>query len=232
MIRFNFIIYKNHRFNFHFHFQFHCSSKWSLHSLLWSLPSWLWAPWYSVSKSILKMCLKITELLMFRFSFSFWIFLDTAEACVGHDGVCHGAHGSQGDCCGGTYCHKNDPSWGEGRCYYRTWIMIWCQMDNEKQQTNANEQMDMNRQIISLLLLRVFGEEFVVIWRRETFNKVVLLVFLSSITSLLFANENRMHKCVTKLFIINCVLQHEQKVVWAFCAQELPSVEYLYRLSG
>lgn len=48
------------------------------------------------------------------------VIFDTAEACVGHDGTCHGDHGSPGDCCGGTYCHKNDPSWGEGKCYYYT----------------------------------------------------------------------------------------------------------------
>lgn len=33
------------------------------------------------------------------------------------DGACIGNHGTTGNCCGGTYCHKNDPSWSEGRCY-------------------------------------------------------------------------------------------------------------------
>uniref|UniRef100_A0A914QSM2 Uncharacterized protein n=1 Tax=Panagrolaimus davidi TaxID=227884 RepID=A0A914QSM2_9BILA len=41
------------------------------------------------------------------------------EACVGHDGACTGDNGSQGNCCGGMLCQKNDPSWREGRCYYR-----------------------------------------------------------------------------------------------------------------
>lgn len=40
--------------------------------------------------------------------------------CVEHDGVCRGNHGSQGQCCGGTYCHKSNPTWAEGRCYYRS----------------------------------------------------------------------------------------------------------------
>lgn len=40
------------------------------------------------------------------------------ESCVGHDGACTGANGSQGNCCGGMHCQKNDPSWREGRCYY------------------------------------------------------------------------------------------------------------------
>ena len=34
------------------------------------------------------------------------------------DQACVGVHGTQGNCCIGTYCHKNDPSWAEGRCYF------------------------------------------------------------------------------------------------------------------
>ena len=34
------------------------------------------------------------------------------------DSPCVGSHGSQGGCCGGLYCHKNQPTWREGRCYY------------------------------------------------------------------------------------------------------------------
>lgn len=37
--------------------------------------------------------------------------------CIRHDGRCYSDHGKQGQCCGGTYCHKNDPAWAEGRCY-------------------------------------------------------------------------------------------------------------------
>lgn len=41
-----------------------------------------------------------------------------SATCVIHDGVCHGQHGETGDCCTGTYCHKNHPTWAEGRCYF------------------------------------------------------------------------------------------------------------------
>ncbi|GAV06143.1 hypothetical protein RvY_16174 [Ramazzottius varieornatus] len=40
------------------------------------------------------------------------------QACQGHDQPCEGANGSQGNCCGGMHCQKNDPSWAQGRCYY------------------------------------------------------------------------------------------------------------------
>ncbi|XP_033210870.1 hainantoxin F5-22.36-like [Belonocnema kinseyi] len=39
-------------------------------------------------------------------------------ACDGHDSPCSGDNGSQGSCCGGMHCQKNDPSWRQGRCYY------------------------------------------------------------------------------------------------------------------
>lgn len=52
--------------------------------------------------------------IFFQNLFPFYL----AQACVGHDGNCHGANGSQGDCCGGMHCQKNDPSWAVGKCYY------------------------------------------------------------------------------------------------------------------
>ncbi|XP_034247553.1 uncharacterized protein LOC117649171 isoform X2 [Thrips palmi] len=40
--------------------------------------------------------------------------------CVSHDGVCTGEHGTVGNCCSkdNLYCHKSNPQWSEGRCYY------------------------------------------------------------------------------------------------------------------
>ena len=62
----------------------------------------------------------------------FAIFADISEAsprrdrrhlinkrgCDGFDSACYGDNGSQGSCCGGMHCQKNDPSWAQGRCYY------------------------------------------------------------------------------------------------------------------
>ncbi|OQV21253.1 hypothetical protein BV898_04740 [Hypsibius exemplaris] len=46
------------------------------------------------------------------------VLVTPTEACQGHDQSCSGANGSQGTCCNGMHCQKNDPSWAEGRCYY------------------------------------------------------------------------------------------------------------------
>ena len=40
-----------------------------------------------------------------------------AASCVSFDGACTGDHGSSGNCCAPYYCHKNDPTWAQGRCY-------------------------------------------------------------------------------------------------------------------
>lgn len=41
-----------------------------------------------------------------------------AKTCVDHDEGCLGLHGTQGDCCPGLYCHKSNPVWLHGRCYF------------------------------------------------------------------------------------------------------------------
>lgn len=49
------------------------------------------------------------------------VFFNEAAACGAHDSPClTDTNDAQGDCCEGTICHKNDPTWAQGRCYYPT----------------------------------------------------------------------------------------------------------------
>lgn len=95
---------------------FHSSSKWNYHSHSWLSPFWPWALFASVShQRFIRQSRLIRQAIYFGFSFSS---SDSATACQGHDSPCVGANGSQGNCCGGMHCQKNDPTWARGRCYY------------------------------------------------------------------------------------------------------------------
>ncbi|OQV23299.1 hypothetical protein BV898_02748 [Hypsibius exemplaris] len=46
------------------------------------------------------------------------LLVSPAAACHDFDEPCTGKSGTQGSCCEGFKCHKNNPTWREGRCYY------------------------------------------------------------------------------------------------------------------
>lgn len=55
------------------------------------------------------------------------------------DDVCSGEHGTQGSCCDQRlYCHKNDASWAQGRCYRRRGIIYRPQAATRKPTTTTS----------------------------------------------------------------------------------------------